>query len=187
MAVTTVKLAPFRPSAFPSLIFTAPQMRIGPATHAFIIRPSMQHIKFCSLIPNCTFVLLIKHSLWGIVMRMLGFANLIFFSLTLCLLVRTILGSGLTLLFCSTLEIEIKNSHHCALTFYKSFLQLAKRTRIQFVKKVLLYFSILNHQCHLYSFLYQEHPLTSFCELLSLTFLLKSVNIIFHQFNFKKI
>lgn len=143
VAITTVKLAPFSPSASLSLIFTAPQMCIGPATHAFIIRPSMQHIKFCSLIPNCRFVLFIEHGLWRIIMRILGLANLIFFSLTLYLYEQFWIMAWFWF-FVLFWSLEIKSSHHCALTFYKSFLQLAKRTRIQFAKEVLLYFSKLS-------------------------------------------
>lgn len=117
VAVTRVKLAPSSPSALLSLIFTVTQIRIGPAAHAFIVRPSMQHIKFCSLIPNFTFVLFIKHSLWGITMRILGFDNLSFFSLTLPLLVWTILDNGLMLL--SLLWLGIETFRHYALTFFK--------------------------------------------------------------------
>lgn len=109
VTVTTVKPVPSSPSALLSLVFTAPQMWKGPAAHAFIIRPSMQHIKFCSLIPNLTFVLFIKHSLWGIAMRILGFANLIFLSSTLSLLISTILDNGLTLLFFFFLETWNRN------------------------------------------------------------------------------
>jgi len=102
----TVKHAPFSPSALFSLIFTTPQTWVGPAAHAFVIRPSMQHIKFRSLVPDFTSVLFIKHSLWVIAMRILGFAKLIFFSLTLYLLVLTILDNDSTLLFCYSGDLE---------------------------------------------------------------------------------